>query len=93
MRVTLPMHRRSPTVVGSVPTSCEASATTEVVSVAAKPSWADDDPKFSREPGEVKTIVIAPPVDVTLSDLTAAMGPLNRASSGSLVEAPSYSVT
>ena len=90
MRVTLPMHRRSPTVAGSMPTSCKASAAIEVVIVAAKPSLATEDPP---DPGEVKTIVIAPPVDVIPSDLTAAdscpMAPENLESRGALVEAPS----
>ncbi len=58
MLVILPMHRRSPIAAGTVPTSFDAVAMDAEVSVAAKPLP-------TAEESEVKTAVIAPPVDAT----------------------------
>ncbi len=57
MLVILPMHHRSPSAAGTVPTSFDAASMDEVT-LAAKPV-------LTEEGSEVKAIVIAPPVDET----------------------------
>jgi hypothetical protein len=86
MLVILPMHHRSPSAAGTVPTSlrCASAASLDAeVSLATKPElpvlWS-----------EVKATVSAPPVDVT-GPGTAV--PAKLPSSGALLELPSYSLT
>ena len=87
MLLTLPTHRRSPSVAGTVPTSRSAASTDAEVSVAVKPALVLTP---TVDPSEVKRIVRLPPVDVTAAGTAA---PEKLCSSGELGDAPSYSLT
>ena len=61
MLVILPMHLRSPSAAGTVPTSLHRASAASLdaeVSLATKPD-------LTVFPSEVKATVIKPPVDVT----------------------------
>ena len=87
MLLTLPTHRRSPSVAGTVPTSRSAASTDAEVSVAVKPELVLTP---TVDPSEVKRIVSVPPVDVTVDGIAE---PEEACSSGAVVDAPSYSLT
>ena len=83
MLVILPMHLRSPSAAGTVPTSLSAASVDAELSLATKPV-------LTVELSEVKATVIKPPVDVTAAGTAV---PENLFSSSALVDVPSYTLT
>jgi hypothetical protein len=93
MLFTLPTHRRSPSVAGTVPTRSIAATTEAEERVAVKPALVLTP---TVETSEVKRTARLPPVDVIAGGTSAPpekLPPEKPANSGALGDAPSYSLT